>query len=312
MILTLTINPAVDRNVSVDRLVFDVRAYILATSESAGGRGINASRVLHSYGAKTLAILISGGKNGQRLQTLLQDAGFPFEAVPVAEEIRTNLTISDQQGLTAKLNEQGPAISKDELNRLEKAVERKLPKASWLMLCGSIPPSVDQNFYNKLIVMAREKGVKTLLDTDGDALLHGIEAGPTVVTPNHQEAERLLSRALITRAHYLDAVSRIKLMGAESVILSLGARGAVATDGVNTFEVLPPRIDAVSPIGAGDAAAAAFVWAQNKKKEFPDCVRWGVAAGTASTRLAGMRFASLEQAKEIYKLTEVRGLNPTA
>ncbi|MGH9594759.1 MAG: PfkB family carbohydrate kinase, partial [Bryobacteraceae bacterium] len=107
MILTLTINPAVDRNVSVDRLVFDDRAYILATSESAGGRGINASRVLHSYGAKTLAILISGGKNGERLEALLQDAGFPFEAVPVAHEIRTNLTISDQQGLTAKLNEQG-------------------------------------------------------------------------------------------------------------------------------------------------------------------------------------------------------------
>lgn len=312
LILTLTLNPAVDRNVSVDRLVFEDRAYILATSESAGGRGINASRVLHSYGAKTLAILISGGKNGGRLEALLQGAGFPFEAVPVTEEIRTNLTISDQQGLTAKLNERGPRITADELARVEKAVERRLPRASWLMLCGSIPPAVDQNFYSKLIAMAREKGAKTLLDTDGEALLHGIEARPTVVTPNHQEAERLLSRALITRAHYLDAVSRIKAIGAESVILSLGARGAVASDGANTFEVLPPRVDAVSPIGSGDAAAATFVWARTKKKEFADCVRWGVAAGTASARLPGVGFASLEQAKEIYKATEVRGSSAAA
>jgi 1-phosphofructokinase family hexose kinase len=306
LILTLTINPALDRNVNVDRLVFEDRAYILATSESAGGRGINASRVLHSYGAETLAILVSGGENGKRLELLLQNAGFPFEAVPVAREIRTNLTISDQQGLTAKLNEKGPALDPEELRDLEKAVERKLPQADWLMLCGSIPPSVDQNFYSRLIATARRQGVKTLLDADGEALLRGIEAGPTVVTPNHQEAERLLNRALITRAHFLDAVSRIQQMGSESAILSLGARGAVATDGVQTFEVLPPRIDAVSPIGAGDAAAAAYVWAQTKAKEFADCVRWGVAAGTASAKLPGVQFASLEQATVIYKDTEVK------
>lgn len=291
----------------MDRLVFDDRAYILSTGESAGGRGINASRVLYSYGAKTLAILVSGGKTGQQLESLLQGQGFPFEAVPISAEIRTNLTISDQQGLTAKLNEQGPAITAEELRRLESTIETRLAKATWLMLCGSIPPSVEQNFYAKLIAKARRKGVKTLLDTDGDALLHGLEAGPTVVTPNQQEAERLLNRALITRAHFLDAVSRIKSMGAEFVILSLGARGAVATDGTNTLEVLPPRIDAVSPIGAGDVAAATFVWAQTKKKEFPDSVRWGVAAGTASTRLPGTQFATLEQTKEIYKQTELRG-----
>ena len=306
LILTLTVNPAVDHNVSVDRLVFDDRAYILATGDAAGGRGINASRVLHAYGAKTHALLLSGGKNGEKLERLLEGAGFPFDAVPIEHEIRTNLTISDQQGLTAKLNELGPPISEEELERLEAVVEKRLARAQWLMLCGSIPPTVAADFYRKLIVKARAKGVQTLLDTDGDALLYGIEAGPTVVTPNQQEAERLLNRALITRAQFLDAVERMKGLGAETVILSLGSRGAVAADAKDLFEVLPPRIDALSPIGAGDAAAAAFVWARTKKKEFADAVRWGVAAGTASARLPGTTFASLAQTKEIYRQTEVR------
>jgi 1-phosphofructokinase family hexose kinase len=204
------------------------------------------------------------------------------------------------------LNEQGPAITKDELTRVEKTVESRIEPADWLMLCGSIPPGVSTGFYAKLIRMARERKVKTLLDTDGDALLHGVEAGPTVVTPNQPEAERLLNRALITRAHFMEAATRIKAMGPESVLLSLGSRGVVAVNQNQLLEAIPPRVDAISPLGAGDALAAAFVWASAKKKDFSECVRWGVAAGTASARLPGVEFASLEQTKEIYKSVEMR------
>jgi 1-phosphofructokinase family hexose kinase len=204
------------------------------------------------------------------------------------------------------MNELGPLITPEELKSIEKTVDSRLDGASWLMLCGSIPPGVSSDFYTKLIRHARDRKVKTLLDTDGDALLQGVEAGPTVVTPNQPEAERLLNRALITRAHFVEAASRIKAMGAESVILSLGSRGVVAVNENQLMEVLPPRIDAVSPLGAGDALAAAYVWAATKKKDFADCVRWGVAAGTASARLPGLEFASLEQTKEIYKSVEVR------
>jgi 1-phosphofructokinase family hexose kinase len=306
LILTLTINPSVDRNILVDRLVFEDRAYILSRNDSAGGRGINASRVLHCFGAETLAVVTSGGSNGERLQRLARKSGFPVKVVPISNEIRVNLTITDRQGLTVKLNEFGPPISQDELARLEKTVESRLEPASWLMLCGSIPPGVSADFYTKLIRVARERKVKTLLDTDGEALLHGVEAGPTVVTPNQPEAERLLNRALITRAQFTEAVMRIKAMGAESVLLSLGSRGVIATSEHELLEVIPPRVEALSPIGAGDALAAAFVWAAAKKKDFSDCVRWGVAAGTASARLPGTEFATLEQTKEIYKLVEVR------
>jgi 1-phosphofructokinase family hexose kinase len=306
LILTVTINPSVDRNVQVDRLVFEDRAYILARSDSAGGRGMNASRVLHSFGAKTLAIVTSGGAIGQRLEKLAAKSGFPVKVVPIHNESRVNLTITDKQGLALRLNEQGPLITPEELTRVEKAVASRLESAAWLMLCGSIPPGVSTDFYTKLIRMARDRKVKTLLDTDGDALLHGIEAGPSIVSPNQPEAERLLNRALITRVQFLEAAARIKAMGAEAVMLSLGGRGVVAVNENQLLEVIPPRTDAVSPLGAGDALAAAYVWAATKRKDFADCVRWAVAAGTASAKLPGLESASLEQTKEVYKAVEVR------
>ena len=306
MILTLTINPAIDRNVTADRLVFEDRAYILSQNESAGGRGINAASVIHSFGGKTLAILVSGGPSGARLEELVRAYGFPVEIVPIRNEIRTNLTITDKHGLTVKLNEAGPPMDKKELDRLEKATLRQLDKANWLMLCGSIPPAVPADFYARLIETARKKKVRTVLDTDGAALLAGIEAKPTVVHANQGEAERLLDAALLTRAHFLDAAHRMRSLGAESVILSLGSRGAVGTGAKMAVEVLPPRVDAVCPIGAGDALAAAFTWAMVKKHDFADAVRWGVAAGTASAKLPGVSFASLQQTEEIYKLIEMR------
>jgi 1-phosphofructokinase family hexose kinase len=306
LILTLTINPSVDRNIEVDRLVFEDRAYILSRSDSAGGRGLNASRVLHSFGAKTLAIVTSGGVNGPRLEKLAAKSGFPVKVVPIHNEIRVNLTITDKQGLAIRLNERGPKITLEELARVEKVVANRLEAASWLMLCGSIPPGVSSDFYTKLIRMARQHKVKTMLDTDGDALLHGVEAGPTIVSPNQPEAERLLNRALITRAQFLEAATRIKAMGAEAVMLSLGGRGVVAVNNHQLLEVIPPRTDAVSPLGAGDALAAAFVWAATKKKDFVECVRWAVAAGTAKAMQPGLVFASLEQTKEVYKAVEIR------
>jgi len=290
----------------VDRLVFEDRAYILSRSDSAGGRGINASRVLHSFGAQTLAIVTSGGNTGVKFTKLLAKWDFPVKVVSIQNEIRTNLTIVDRQGLTIKLNEVGPPVSSAELNRVERAVESRLAEATWMMLCGSIPPEVPADFYTKLIRLACDRNVKTLLDTDSDALIHGIEAGPTVVTPNQPEAERLLNRALITRVHFIEAATRIKAMGADTVLLSLGGRGVVAVNNSELLEAIPPRIDAVSPIGAGDALAAAYVWAATKKKDFADCVRWAVAAGTASAKLPGVQFADLAQTKEVFKSVEIR------
>jgi 1-phosphofructokinase family hexose kinase len=306
MILTLTINPAIDRIVSVDKLVFEDRAYILDQSEVAGGRGVNASVVINRLGGKTLALLTSGGAAGERMEKSLGSMGFPFEVVRVRPESRTNLTISDKQGLTVKLNEVGNPLDSYELNQIRHLVEARLTKARWLMICGSIQPGVPPDFYREIIEMAKAKGVKTLLDTDGDALTHGAEAKPTIITPNQHEAERLLGRALLPRSQFLDAVDRLQAMGPEYVILSLGSRGAIGSGPDGVFEAIPPRVDALCPIGAGDSLAAAFVWAMDKKKAFYEALRWGVAAGTASAALPGMAFPTLEQSRAIYKQVDVR------
>jgi 1-phosphofructokinase family hexose kinase len=306
LIVTLTINPAIDHTISVDRLAFEDRAYINSSGDSAGGRGINACWVIHTFGGETMAVLISGGATGKRLEGLLQDKGLRSVAVSVKNAIRTNLTITDKHGLTVHLNEAGPTLTKAEVGRVEQAVRETLDHASWLMLCGSLPPGVPATFYGRLIAMARGKKVKTLLHTTGEALRHGIEERPTVVTPNHQEAERLLGRTLLTRTHYLEAAERIRKMGPEAVLLSLGSRGAVGAFKDGLMEALPPRVDAVCPIGAGDALTAAYTWAITRKKNPPEALRWGVAAGTASARLPGMNFASLEQTQDMLKQVELK------
>jgi 1-phosphofructokinase family hexose kinase len=306
LIVTLTINPAIDRIVSIDRLAFEDRAYINSSRESAGGRGINVSSVIHSFGGETLAVLISGGDSGKRLEGLLGKCGYRIVVVPVENEIRTNLTITDKHGLTVNLNEPGPQLAKAEVARVERVVRDTLEHASWLMICGSIPPGVPPAFYGELVAMARRKKVKTLLHADGEALREGIAARPTVVSPNQQEAGRLLGQTLLTRTHYLEAAERIRQLGADSVVLTLGSRGAVGAFADGLTEALPPRIDAVCPIGAGDALMAAYAWARERRASVADALRWGVAAGTASARLPGMSFASLAQAREIYRQVEIR------
>lgn len=305
-ILTVTVNPALDRIISVDRLVFEDRAYIESTTETAGGRGINAARVLTSFGATVTAITTSGREIGRKFEEHLTHDHFGKEIVKIRNSIRINLTISDRQGLSIKLNEVGPKLSVPEQNRLIKATEKHLPEASWLLLCGSLPPGMAPHFYTQLINLAAKHNVETLLDTDGDALLHGLEAEPTIVKPNQSEAERLLNTALITRSQLVEAVQRIKALGPKSVVVSLGSRGAIAaTSSEGVLEVVPPVVDARCPIGAGDAMSAAMVWSLQRDDSFSEALRWGVAAGTASSKLPGITLANLEQTREIYQQTRI-------
>jgi 1-phosphofructokinase family hexose kinase len=299
-------NPAIDRTIAVDRLAFDDRAYILSSKDSPGGRGINAAAVIHSFGGETLAIVPAGGERGARFESFMDHCGFPVVTVPIRNDVRLNFTVTDRHGLTIKLNESGPRIDRGELTSIEGTVDSYLGNASWLMLCGSLPPGVPADFYAQLIQRAQKRGVKTLLDTDGDALTRGVEAGPTVVTPNQQEAERLLNTVLLTRSHSMAAVRKVQAMGASSVILSLGSRGAIGASGSGMWEVSPPRVDAISPIGSGDALAAATTWSLARGDSFSDALRWGVAAGSAKAKLPGMTFATLDQTREVYADADLR------
>jgi 1-phosphofructokinase family hexose kinase len=307
LIVTLTLNPAIDHTIGVDHLAFEDRAYIQSSSESAGGRGINSSRVIQSFGGETLALTISGGATGERLLGYLKDADFRSRAVAVRNEIRTNLTITDQRGLTVNLNETGPELSAAEVGKVERSVVRALDRAKWLLLCGSIPPGVPPSFYARLIGLARKKRVHTLLHASGEALREGVAARPSVVTPNQTEAERLVERSLLTRTHYLDAAEEIRRMGPDVVMLSLASRGAVAACSSGLYEAIPPPIEAVCPIGSGDALTAGYAWRMNQPRAtVSDALRWGVAAGTASALQPGMAFASFAETESMYHRVEMR------
>jgi 1-phosphofructokinase family hexose kinase len=309
LIVTLTANPALDLIFSADRLAFDQRAYLQERTESPGGRGVNASMVLHSLGAETLAIALTGGVTGERFEHLLEGAGFPLELVRIQRDIRTNYAITDRQGLTVKLDEPGPMLEPEEIRQLEEATLRQLGNADWLLLCGSLPPGVPSGFYRRMIEKARSMGVKTLLDCGGRPLLDGLDAQPTVVTPDRTEAGQLLERALVMKSHFNQAASQINKMGPEYVLLSLGSRGAVVAHDGTVTEVIPPRVDAVCPIGAGDALNAAMVWAITNGSDIIDGARWGVAAGTASACLPGLEFAPLADIRRVYAEVEVRAVD---
>jgi 6-phosphofructokinase 2 len=307
LILTLTLNPAIDRTITVDHLAFEDRAYIHSSSESAGGRGLNSSRVIHSFGGETLALTIAGGKSGVRLTEYLRQEGFRSRAVAVQNDVRTTLTITDRRGLTVNLNERGPELTGAEVGKIERSVARALDRARWFLLCGSVPPGVPASFYAKLIALARKKKVRTLLHATGDALREGIAARPSVVTPNQSEAERLLDRSLLTRVQCLEAAAEIGSSGPDAVVLSLASRGAVAAFPDGLFEAIPPPIEAVCPIGAGDALTAAYAWRMNRGRSTSlEALRWGVAAGTASALLPGMTYATFAETESMYRRIEVR------
>jgi 6-phosphofructokinase 2 len=263
--------------------------------------------VVHSFGGETLALTISGGASGARMLEYLRQGGFRSRTVAIRSEIRTNLTITDQRGLTVNLNERGPELTSTEVGKIERSVLRALDRAKWLLLCGSLPPGVPSSFYAKLIALARKKRVHTLLHASGDALREGVAARPSVVTPNQSEAERLLHRSLLTRIQCLEAAAEIRALGPSAVALSLASRGAVAAFSDGLYEAVPPLIEAVCPIGSGDALTAAYAWRMSKGRATgAEALRWGVAAGTASALLPGMTFASLEETEAMYQRIEVR------
>ncbi len=305
MILTLTVNPAIDCTYTTDRISYEDRVYVRNSFEQAGGKGINAAHVIHALGGQVLALATAGGVTGKRLTALLEESHLPVSLIPIRHPIRRNLTISDQQGLTIKLDEAGPQISAGEERRIEAAARDKLEGVTWLMLCGSLPPGMSVDFYARLIEIAREKGVRTLLDAGGEALRVGIRARPTMVKPNRQEAERLLNRSLLTRHQAVEAVGEIAALGVDTVVLSLGSDGALGVSGDGRYHVLAPEIRQACPIGAGDALAATCVWALSRNEPFVEALRWGVAAGTAAAATPGTSFASFTETRQMRERVQV-------
>ncbi|MEA2493307.1 MAG: 1-phosphofructokinase [Thermoleophilaceae bacterium] len=304
MILTVTLNAAIDRTLAVPNFHVGRRHRAVEQTAVAGGKGVNVARALRSLGRPVLATGAAGGGTGARIIGLLEDEGITNDFVRINEESRMSTAVIDPtDGVTTEINERGPALSGAER---ERAVERILylaQGAQIVVLCGSLPRGVPVELYGQLVEELRRLGVRTVLATEGEALRVGTRAGPDLVTPNVTEAEELVGHEFSDDEDRLNGVREIVAMGARDAVLTFES-GCVALLGGDSAERVAYRVsveprEPVSDVGAGDAFLAGYVAALYEGRSAEDALRFATACGAESVRHVG---AGVIDPREVERL----------
>jgi 1-phosphofructokinase len=259
VIVTLTPNPSVDLTLAVNRLVPGTVHRASSGWSEPSGKGVNVSLALRAHGVGTRAVLPVGGPNGTWLAAKLDQAGIDHVCVPIAGNIRTNVSIVESGGKVTKVNAPGPPLSAAEIEALLDATLEAASQARWLVGTGSLPPGVRPDLYDRLARRAHEAGLQIAIDSSGPPLLAALAAGPDLVKPNAHELAEAAGRRVTTVGQALDAARRLQELGARTILASLGADGAllVEEDMVLHAEVVIER--ARSAVGAGDALLSGFL-----------------------------------------------------
>jgi len=311
LIYTPTLNPAVDRELRVAALEFDTVLRADSVRVDCGGKGFNVARALAALGTESVAVGLVGGIAGQVIAAGLNRIGIRTDFVDIAGETRTNVTVIwDTHHI--KVNEAGPQVTADELDRLIGKVHARARLGDWWVLSGSLPPGVPEGVYGEVITILRSAGARAILDTSGPALRHGCAAGPYLAKPNAAEAIELIGVPVDSEEDLREVMERIHRSGAALVILSLGRRGAAASDGTLGWLARPPEIEERNPIGAGDALVAGAVRALDLGMPLEHALRWGVASGAAAAALDGTAvggFAEVEALTQRVEITALGGRN---
>ncbi len=271
------------------------------TKTVAGGKGINVARVLKELGHKDiLATGFVGGANGDLILRGLDAEGIPHSFVRTKDESRLCIAIVDpEKGTQTEVNENGPEVTQEELDALTKVLEQYLDKTEYLILSGSIPPGAPSDFYAEIITKAKSIGVKTILDTSGNALNRGAAAGPFMVKPNERELSALKGRELLTVEEILSAAKSLLSAKTEMVVVSMGRSGALVTNGIESWQAVPPEIEFVSAVGSGDSLVAGFLDSLLKGGTISDALKRGTAAGAANAATYGAGFCKKEDIEKL-------------
>lgn len=286
MILTVTLNPSVDRALDVDALV---RGEVLRAADShidPGGKGVNVSRALLANGVRSTAVVPAGGAEGDQLVDLLRDEGVDMVAVPITGRTRSNITLAEPDGTVTKINEAGPTLSDAEFRQVSEAVLAAAGGASWVVICGSLPPGPTVDAFSDLCERLVKSGVRLAVDSSGPALLAGVAAGAALVKPNREELAEAIAglgasggTRLRTVGDVVRACARLREAGAGTVLASLGAEGAVLVDDAGVLAGVSPVIVPRSTVGAGDALLAGFLAAgAHGEAALVEGLAWGAAA----------------------------------
>jgi 1-phosphofructokinase family hexose kinase len=308
MIVTVTLNAAIDKTLAVPNFQLGRRHRAVEQTATAGGKGVNVARALRALGQPVIATGVAGGPTGTRIVEHLTGEGILNDFVRIREESRTSTAVVDPtSGQQTEINERGPQVSEQEL---ELFVDKLLYLAKGAAVCvfaGSLPRGVDSGLYARLIEEMRRLDVVTMLDSEGEALRVATRSGPAVVSPNELEAEGLVGHEFSDDDDRRTAVGEMVSLGARESIMTL-ADGCLAMleDGGErrlyraTLEPLEP----VSAVGSGDAFLAGFVAARYAGRDLEGCLRFAVACGAESTQHFG---AGVVDAREVERLVpEVR------
>lgn len=307
MIITVTPNPSIDRTVTLPaRLVRGAVHRVQSVSTEPGGKGVNVARALTLAGLDTLAILPAGGRDP--ILSALQSCGVPFYAVPVDGAVRTNLTITESDGTTTKINEPGAVIDEAALAALTAAILDRAESARWVVLSGSLPPGMPDSWYADVVARLRPFDCKVAVDTS-DAPLAALAAGfgraaPDLIKPN---AEELAGLAGVAAEHLeaalaqgdpdpvVAAARQLIDRGAHTVLATLGPAGAVLVDETGSWLATPPPIKPRSTVGAGDSSLAGYVRADVAGAQPPQRLQMAVAYGSGAAALPGSALPSPAQ-----------------
>lgn len=306
-VVTVTLNPAVDKTVIVpnfrpERVVRAKEVYIYPS-----GKGVNVARVLVRLGVKAICLGFVGGHFGTFLVDGLTCEGIEHDFTTVSDETRINLTIRDPEtGLEVHLVEPGARVSERDWQRFVETYQRHISDASWVAFCGSLPPGAPTDAYAQLIRIARGRGIPCALDTSGEALRKGVEALPTLVKPNRQELEDLVGEKLDSDEKLRSAILQTHKLGLDLVVVSLGKEGAIGSDGVNLWKAKPPPVKVVNTIGSGDALLGGLIFALLKEMPLDEALKFAVATGTANTLVDGPCYVDPQDIHEILSATSVR------
>jgi 1-phosphofructokinase family hexose kinase len=302
LIVTVTLNAAIDRTLNVPNFQLGHRHRASDGLTLAGGKGINVARALKRMGVPVVATGLAGGRTGTRIIEELTGEAILNDFVRIAGESRTSTAVVDPTGGTyTEINEWGPHVEHEELQMLLDKLHYLSNGADFVVVAGSLPRGVDQGFYAELVRELSRRQLPTVLDTEAEPLRHGLEAEPFLVSPNQREAEALVGQEFYERQDFALALEHIAELGARNVLIT-NESGCFARlrEGRKTrrYRASAPLVDAVSSVGSGDVLLAAYIAAHAAGRSAEEALTEAVAAGAASTLEVGAgRFDPKEAAR---------------
>jgi 1-phosphofructokinase family hexose kinase len=316
VILTVTLNAAIDRTVAVPNFRLARRHRAVESRTVAGGKGINVARALTLLGRPVIASGFVGGPTGSRVLEQLREESVLTDFTRIAAETRINLAVIDPtSGDQTEINERGPAVSPVEVKKLFERVGYLASGAKICVLAGSLPPGSGNDLYARLIADLGRRGVPVVLDAEGEAMMAGIRAGASMVTPNEREAEELVGQEFADGSDLAVGLHELVRLGAEEAAITR-PEGCVAAVGQGSerrlLEVHTEPLEPVSTVGSGDAFLAGYVAARYDERSPEECLAYGVACGAESTQHFGAGTVDRNQVERLLGEVAVHDLEVPA